>query len=76
MSSHHLFSPASLLGSASALGAFRATPRDPTSRVVSLEETPPQRAHHPSQKTPSKYTAKPSIINHNETQNSYERLNE
>jgi hypothetical protein len=65
---HHLFSPALLLGSAFALGAFKATPKTPH-----LELSSSRRAPHRGLFTPSKCIVKPSIINLHETQNSYER---
>jgi hypothetical protein len=59
-----------LLGSASALGAFRATPGTPHLELPSGRAL---KALHPSQETPSKCMIMPSLINLYETQNSCAR---
>jgi len=68
---HHLYSPASLLGFASALGAFRATPETPH---LELSSGRALKALHPSQETSLKCMVVSILINLYETQNSREGL--
>ena len=69
---HHLYSPASLLGFASALGAFRATPETPHLEYLSPSGRALE-ALHPSQETSLKCMIMSSLINLYETQNSCKR---